>query len=90
MKKGDVKGGLALIEQAKRIGLPEDAALIFSARFLLASGYPKRVVSICSKMLRNTMMRKYAYPLLIAAYRDLGKETEAAEVEEEYTVLDQP
>ena len=90
MKKGDVKGGLALIEQAKRSGLPEGAAQIFSSRFLLASGYPKRVVSICSKMLRDMTMRKYAYPLLIMAYRDLGREKEAAEMEEEYNGLDQP
>ncbi|MCX6689713.1 MAG: hypothetical protein NTZ39_08535 [Methanoregula sp.] len=90
MKKGDVKGGLALIEQGKRSGLPDDAALVFSARFLLTSGYPKRVVGICSKMLRDMTMRNYAYPLLITAYRDLGRVKEAEEMEEEYNGLDHP
>jgi len=84
MKTGDVKGGLETIEQAKTLGLPEDAALVFTARFLLATGYPKRVVSVCGKMLRKNSVSRYAYPLLIAAYRELGDEEHAKQIEMTY------
>ncbi len=87
MKKGDVKGGLETIERAKKLGLHEDAALVFTARFLLATGYPKRVVSVCGKMLRKDSVSRYAYPLLITAYRELGDEEYAQHLEMTYQRL---
>jgi hypothetical protein len=43
MRRKDVKGDLALIERAERSGLCADDAMLFSARFLLVSGVPKRL-----------------------------------------------
>jgi len=82
MMKKDVKGGLALIERAEGCGLPGDEVLLFSARFLLVSGFPKRVEGICVKMFRSGIPYKKVYPLLIRAYRDLGREDDARAAEE--------
>jgi len=84
MTKKDVKRGLELIEQAKGAGLSEDTALVFTARFLLMSGFPKRVVGLSEKMLKRNIPARYIYPLLIQAYRDLGKEAEAKKAEKAY------
>lgn len=82
MLKKDVKGGLSLIERAGQAGLSADNVLLFSARFLLASGFPKRVEGICEKMLRRGMTDATIRPLLIQAYRDLDREDEARAAEE--------
>ena len=82
MMKKDVKGGLALIERAEGFGLPGDEVLLFSARFLLVSGFPKRVEGICAKMNRSGIPDEKIYPLLIRAYRDLGREDDARAAED--------
>lgn len=82
LKKKDVKGGLALIERAKGSGLPEHLALMIAVRSLLSAGYPKRVVGLCETMLKRSMPPEEVYPLLIRAYRDLGRESEARDAEE--------
>lgn len=81
VKKKDIRGGLALVERAGRNGLDGENSLLLSARFLLAAGFPKRVTGLCEKMFRHGMAEEIVYPLLIQAYRDLGrgKEAEAAE-----------
>lgn len=89
MKK-DVKGGLSLVERAGQAGLSADDVLLFSARFLLASGFPKRVESICNKMFRRSMPDATIYPLLIRAYRDLGREEDARAAEERFRQVTPP
>jgi hypothetical protein len=84
-----VKRGLELIEQAKGAGLSEDAALVFTARFLLLSGFPKRVVGLSEKMLKHKIPAQHVYPLLIQAYRNLGREGEAKAAEEAYKRMEQ-
>ncbi|MCK9581394.1 MAG: hypothetical protein M0Q92_13230 [Methanoregula sp.] len=81
MKKKDVKGGLVLIERAGREGMSADDVLLFSTRFLLASGFPKRVEGFCEKMFRRGLPDAKIYPLLIRAYRDLGREDDAQAAE---------
>ena len=87
MAKKDVKRGLEFIEQAKRDGLSDDIALIFSARFLLQSGYPKRAVGIAEKMLKQNIPADLVYPLLIQAYRDLGREGDANVAKAKYLLV---
>ena len=82
LMKKDVKGGLALIERAGRSGLCADDVLLFSARFLLVSGFPKRVIGICERMFRAGIPDVKCCPLLIRAYRDLGREDDAQAAEE--------
>jgi len=77
----DLNHGLALIEQAQEAGFPRDLASIYAARFLAEAGYPKRVVGLCEKMLKKNVFPQYTYPLLINAYRALGKEKEAQAAE---------
>jgi hypothetical protein len=83
LMRKDVKGGLALIDRAERSGLCADDGLLFSARFLLISNFPKRVVGICEKMFRTGIPDEMIYPLLIRAYRELGREDAARAAEEE-------
>jgi len=78
----DLNRGLALIEQAQQAGFPRDLASVYAARFLAEAGYPKRVVGLCEKMIKKSVFPQYAYPLLIDAYRALGKEKEAQAAEE--------
>lgn len=88
LKKKDVKGGMALIERAKASGLPEGLALMIPARALMSAGYPKRVVGLCEKMLKKTLLPpEEIYPLLIRAYRDLGRESEAHAAEALFEAL---
>ena len=84
LSKKDVKGCLALIKRAEGAGLFADDALLFSARFLLLSNFPKRVVGICDKMLWSGIPDEMIYPLLIRAYRDLGRDDDARIAEEEF------
>ncbi|GAB6284245.1 MAG: hypothetical protein STSR0009_04440 [Methanoregula sp.] len=77
----DLDHGLALIEQAQQAGFPRDLASVYAARFLAEAGYPKRVVGLCEKMIKKNVFPQYAYPLLIDAYRALGKEKEAQAAE---------
>jgi hypothetical protein len=51
------------------------------ARSLLSAGYPKRVVGLREKMLKTSLPPEEIYPLLIRAYRELGRESEARDVE---------
>ncbi len=81
LKKRDVKEGMALFERSKRSGFPEELALMFLARSLLSAGYPKRVVGLREKMLKMSLPPEEVYPLLIRAYRELGRESEARDVE---------
>ena len=81
LKKRDVKEGMALFERSKRSGFPEELALMFLARSLLSAGYPKRVVGLREKMLKTSLPLEEIYPLLIRAYRELGRESEARDVE---------
>ena len=81
LKKRDVKEGTALFERAKRSGFPEELALMLLARSLLSAGYPKRVVGLREKMLKTSLPLEEIYPLLIRAYRELGRESEARDVE---------
>ncbi|HOS67279.1 MAG TPA: hypothetical protein PLI54_05025 [Methanoculleus sp.] len=81
LKKRDVKEGMALFERSKRSGFPEELALMFLARSLLSAGYPKRVVGLREKMLKTSLPPEEIYPLLIRAYRELGRESEARDVE---------
>ena len=81
LKKRDVKEGTALFERAKRSGFPEELALMLLARSLLSAGYPKRVVGLREKMLKTSLPPEEVYPLLIRAYRELGRESEARDVE---------
>jgi len=90
LKKGKVKGGLALIDRAIGAGFPEDLALMISAHSLLSAGYPKRVVGLCEAMLKGSLSPEDIYPLLIRAYRELGKETEAREAEAAFEALQRP
>ena len=90
LKKGKVKGGLALIDRAIGAGFPEDLALMISAHSLLSAGYPKRVVGLCEAMLKGSLSPEDIYPLLIRAYRELGKETEAREAEAALEALQRP
>ena len=90
LKKGKVKGGLALIDRAIGAGFPEDLALMISAHSLLSAGYPKRVVGLCEAMLKTPLPPEDVYPLLIRAYRELGKETEAREAEAAFEALQRP
>ena len=85
--KGDLKEGLNRMEQAKRAGIPEDMILLYSARFLLSAGYPKRVVGLCEKMKKRSMPADDLYPLLISAYRALGKDDEVKKAEERYAEI---
>lgn len=84
LQQKDLDRGLALIEQAQDAGFPRDTALIYSARFLAAAGYPKRVIGLCEKMLKKNIYPQYVYPLLIEAYRSLGKENDARAAEEKF------
>jgi tetratricopeptide (TPR) repeat protein len=84
LSKKDVKGCLALIKRAEGSGLCADDALLFSARFLLLSNFPKRVVGICDKMLWSGIPDDMIYPLLIRAYRDLGRDEDARIAEEDF------
>ncbi|MDO8874022.1 MAG: hypothetical protein Q7V05_15030 [Methanoregula sp.] len=86
----DVKGGLTLIERAEGSGLGADDALLFSARFHLISNFPKRVVGICEKMFRRDIPDVKCYPLLIRAYRDLGKDDDARAAEEKFRSICPP
>lgn len=81
LEKKDIKGALALIERAREAGLRGDLALMISAHTLLSAGYPKRVVGLCKAMLKRSMPPEEVYPLLVQAYRDLGKESEARAAE---------
>lgn len=81
LKKRDVKEGMALFERAKRSGFPEELALMLLARSLLSAGYPKRVVGLREKLLKTSLPPEEVYPLLIRAYRELGRESEARDVE---------
>ena len=90
LKKGKVKGGLALIDRAIGAGFPEDLALMISAHSLLSAGYPKRVVGLCEAMLKGSLSPEDIYPLLIRAYRELGRETEAREAEAALEALQRP
>ena len=81
LEKKDIKGALALIERAREAGLRGDLALMISAHTLLSAGYPKRVVGLCKTMLKRSMPPEEVYPLLVQAYRDLGKESEARAAE---------
>lgn len=91
LKKGKVKGGLALIDRAIGAGFPEDLALMISAHSLLSAGYPKRVVGLCEAMLESSLPpAEDVYPLLIQAYRELGRETEAREAEAAFEALQRP
>lgn len=87
MRHGEVKAGLALVEKAKGAGVPEEMALLLAARFLLLTGYPKRVVRLCEKMIRRAVPPGDVYPLLINAYKDLGIEGDAGEAETVYKLL---
>ena len=87
MRNGDVKAGLALVERAKGAGVPEEMAMLLAARFLLITGYPKRVVGLCEKMIRRAVSPGDVYPLLIQAYHDLGREGEAGETETVFKLL---
>jgi hypothetical protein len=82
--KKDVKGCLALVKRAEGSGLDADDALLFSARFLLLANFPKRVVGICDKMTWSGIPDEMVYPLLIRAYRDLGREDDARLHEEDF------
>jgi len=84
LSKKDVKGCLALIKRAEGSGLCTDDAMLFSARFLLLSNFPKRVVGICDKMVWSGIPDEMIYPLLIRAYRDLGRDDDAKIAEEEF------
>ena len=90
LKKGKVKGGLALIDRAIGSGFPEDLALMISAHSLLSAGYPKRVVGLCETMLESSLPPADVYPLLIRAYRELGREAEAREAEAAFEALQRP
>ncbi len=90
LKKGKVKGGLVLIDRAMESGFPEDLALMISAHALLSAGYPKRVVGLCEAMLESSLPAVDVYPLLIRAYRELGRETEAREAEAALEALQRP
>ena len=87
MRNGDVKAGLALVERAKGAGVPEEMAMLLAARFLLITGYPKRVVGLCEKMIRRAVSPGDVYPLLIQAYHDLGREGEVGEAETVFKLL---
>ncbi|MDO9326244.1 MAG: hypothetical protein Q7T80_14935 [Methanoregula sp.] len=84
LSKKDVKGCLALIKRAEGSGLDADDAMLFSARFLLLSNFPKRVVGICDNMIWSGIPDERVYPLLIRAYRDLGRDEDAGIAEEEF------
>ena len=90
LKKGKVKGGLVLIDRAIGSGFPEDLALMISAHSLLSAGYPKRVVGLCETMLESSLPPEDVYPLLIRAYRELGREPEAREAEAALEALQRP
>lgn len=85
--KKDVKGCLELIQRAERSGLDADDAMLFSACFLLISKFPKRVIGICDKMTFSGIPDEMIYPLLIRAYRDLGRDEDARIAEEHLRLL---
>ena len=76
----DVKGAMQHIARAESAGLSREKALVLQARILLAGGFPKRVVSLRGKMEKH-LLPTASYPLLIQAYREMGRETEAADAE---------
>ena len=90
LKKGKVKGGLALIDRAIDSGFPKDLALMISAHALLSVGYPKRVIGLSEAMLKDSLPPEDVYPLLIRAYRELGREAEAREAEAAFEALQRP
>ncbi|MFA5294963.1 MAG: hypothetical protein WC382_05565 [Methanoregulaceae archaeon] len=78
--KKDVKGAMQYLKRAEGAGLSREQVLVLQARILLAGGFPKRVVSLRGKM-EKILPPATSYPVLIRAYRELGREAEAAEAE---------
>ncbi len=79
----DIKRGLHCIDQAVRSGYPKADAMLVSARFMARSGYGKRAVGICEKLLKmDEKPEAEVYPVLADAYTALGKEKEASAVRE--------
>ena len=78
--KKDVKGSMQHLTRAEGAGLSREQVLILQARVLLAGGFPKRVVSLRGKM-EKSLPPTITYPLLVRAYRELGRVAEAAEAE---------
>ncbi|MBN1166816.1 MAG: hypothetical protein JXA44_06755 [Methanospirillaceae archaeon] len=79
----DIKRGLHCIDQAVRSGYPKADAMLVSARYMTRSGYGKRAVGICEKLLKmDGKPEAEVYPVLADAYTALGKEREASAVRE--------
>ena len=75
----DAKGGLSLIEKAVRAGFPEAYAMLGVAIIMNKTGFQKRSAGLCERILKKSKVPpKEVYPVLIEAYRLLGKEKEAA------------
>jgi hypothetical protein len=75
----DVKGGLSLIDKAVHEGFPEGYAMLGAAIIMNKTGFPKRSIGICKKLLKKSQVPpKEVYPFLTEAYRLLGKEKEAS------------
>ncbi|PWR75498.1 tetratricopeptide repeat protein [Methanospirillum stamsii] len=81
----DIKRGLDLVNRSIQAGFSEEDAMIHLARFLNQSGYPKRTIGICEKLLKKPGSKvTEIYPALIEAYRMQGKEKEATEAEDKF------
>ncbi|NLV26551.1 MAG: hypothetical protein GXY48_05225 [Methanomicrobiales archaeon] len=84
----DIKRGLELVKRSTQAGFPEEDAMIHLARFLNQSGYPKRTIGICEKLLKKPGSKvTEIYPALIEAYRMQGKEKEAAATEDKFNKI---
>jgi hypothetical protein len=85
LRNQDVKGCLSLIDRAVSAGYPKENAMILTAAYMNNAGYPKRAVSICEKLLnKQALSPDDIVPILVNAYRLLGKEKEAVELEQTY------
>ncbi|MFH0968490.1 MAG: hypothetical protein V1862_12475 [Methanobacteriota archaeon] len=82
LQNHNIKGAVSLIEKAGNAGLPAGYAMLGAAIGMNQAGYPKRSVGICEKLLKKSdVSPEEVYPVLIKAYRLLGKEKEAVATE---------